>query len=75
MFHSTQFGEYRNETLFLIMYYQGFLSSEEPVPLFYVVKLVSTPYLHARQVQSRFGDQSSLWRKRIGYLFVMLKGP
>ena len=51
----TWFGEYRNETLFLIMYYQGFISSKELVPLFYLVKPASIPYLHARRVQTDSG--------------------
>ena len=49
------FGEYRNETVFLIMYYQGFVSSKELVPLFYPVKPASIPYLHARHVQTDSG--------------------
>lgn len=55
MFCRTWFGEYRNETLFLIMYYQGFISSKELVPLFYLVKPASIPYLHARRVQTDSG--------------------
>lgn len=55
MFCRACFGEYRNETLFLIMYYQGFISSKELVPLFYLVKPASIPYLHARRVQTDSG--------------------
>lgn len=55
MFYRTWFGEYLNETLFLIMYYQGFISSKELVPLFYLVKPASIPYLHARRVQTDSG--------------------